>query len=70
VTNIEDDVVYARAHVGVRSGTLVHVTRSGDRILYAGPILGAPPSGEKDTLVLLNPDDFAKLRAAAERRRN
>jgi hypothetical protein len=70
VSDIEDDIVYARAHVGVRSGTLVHVTRAGDRILYAGPILGAPPSGQRDTLVLLSPDDFARLKAAAVRRRN
>lgn len=39
-----------------------------DRIVYAGPIKGSPPSA--DRLVLLNPADFENLKAIVDRGRH
>jgi hypothetical protein len=50
----------------VVTGTCVMI--EDDRIVYAGPIKGAPNTAGR--MVLLNPADFDKLEAAAARGRH
>jgi hypothetical protein len=39
-----------------------------DRIVYAGPIIGAPDTAGR--LVLMNPADFEKLKTVIEKKRH
>lgn len=51
---------------GVCKGTVVMLID--DRIIYAGPLKGAPKADDK--MILLNSEDFELLRAHVEKRRH
>lgn len=64
---LEDGMFFAAMCEGCQTGTCVML--NGDSVVvYAGPILGAPPV---DGLrVLLHPEDYRKLEAMTKRRQN
>jgi hypothetical protein len=56
----------ATINVGIVKGHCVMLVDN--KIVYAGPIRAAPTSEGK--LVLLHPDDFAKLKACVDKHRH
>ena len=56
----------ASIHNGVAAGSCVMI--SDDEIVYAGPLKIAPDAAGK--VVLLHPDDFAKLKGHVDKRRH
>lgn len=67
-SDISDGIVYARAHTGIAPGICVHVDDQ-HLVQWAGPIKNSK-TPEKNHVMLMNPDDFAKLKDAVEKRRN
>lgn len=65
-TMVDDRLFDSSKHDGIAKGSCVLLLD--DEIVYAGPLKGAPDVTGK--MVLLNPDDFERLRAHVDRGRH
>lgn len=65
---ITDDIVSAQSNPGLVEGICVHVNEL-KSVLYAGPIVGQTKV-RAGTIVLMNPNDFAKFKTFVEKKRN
>jgi hypothetical protein len=62
------DLFDATIHAAIAAGSCVMIEN--DEIVYAGPIEGCDRPDVVGKMVLLHPDDFAKLKGYVDKRRH